>query len=191
VRKKKISHAQPLKLLLEDYPAAELILCSPCSPAEAPSRVPAVGLIPSQDISCSLSSAARFLPVDALFSLLGRSVPSRGRALHSCLSLSLRLVCAAGASSSPSAAAPPSSLSHAARAPSPSPPVRSRAGVLRWLGRRARSVSPSAVAPCFSRARAWLAPALGLLRAGLWRSVVLPAHASRPPTPPSRSSLCA
>jgi hypothetical protein len=30
--KKKISHAQPLKLL-EDYPAAELILCSPCSPA--------------------------------------------------------------------------------------------------------------------------------------------------------------
>jgi hypothetical protein len=49
--------------------------------------------------------------------------------------------------------APPSSLSHAARAPSPSPPVRSRAGVLRWLGRRARSASPSAVAPCFSRAR--------------------------------------
>jgi hypothetical protein len=64
IRAKKISHAQPLKLL-EDYPAAELILCSPCSPAEAPSRVPAVGLIPSQDISCSLSSAARFLPVDS------------------------------------------------------------------------------------------------------------------------------
>jgi hypothetical protein len=138
-------------------------------------------------------SSRRSYPVAGyfLFSLLGRSVPSRGRALHSCLSLSLRLVCAAGASSSPSAAAPPSSLSHAAHAPSPSPPVRSRAGVLRWLGRRARSVSPSAVAPCFSRARAWLAPALGLLRAGLWRSVVLPAHASRPPTPPSRSSLCA
>jgi hypothetical protein len=73
----------PLKLL-EEYPAAELILCSPCSPAEAPSRVPAVGLIPSwifPALSFSLSPTRRLLHARSLFS---RSVPSCGRALHSC-----------------------------------------------------------------------------------------------------------